>query len=73
MAFFDCWGLIYIHIVPSRAKINSEYIIKALCTLTRHFKKERPEMVSWEWFFLWDHAQVHTAAIVQVWLAANQV
>jgi hypothetical protein len=73
MAFFDCWGLIYIHIVPSRAKINAEYIIKALGTFTRHFKKKRPEMVSREWCFLWDHAPVHTTAIVQAWLAFNQV
>jgi hypothetical protein len=50
MAFFDCRGLIYTHIVP-RAKINAMYIVKALGTFMKHFKKKRPEMVSRERFF----------------------
>ncbi len=39
----------------------------------RHLKKSRPEMVSWEQFFYWDSAPVNTAAVVQAWLATNQV
>jgi hypothetical protein len=33
----------------------------------KHLKKSRPEMVSWERFFHWDNA------VVQAWLATNQV
>jgi histone-lysine N-methyltransferase SETMAR len=73
MAFFDCRGLMYIHVVPRGAKINAMYIVKALDTFMKHFKKKRPEMASREWFFHWDNGPVHTAAVVQDWLAANQI
>jgi histone-lysine N-methyltransferase SETMAR len=73
MAFFDCRGLIYTHIVPRGAKINAMYIMKALGTFMKHFKKKRPEMASREWFIHWDNAPVHTAAVVQDWLAANKI
>ncbi len=45
MAFFDSRGLIYTHIVPRGAKINAMYIVKALGTFMKHFKKKRPEGV----------------------------
>jgi histone-lysine N-methyltransferase SETMAR len=73
MAFFDCRGLIYTHIVPRGAKINAMYIVKALGTFMKHFKKKRPEMASREWFFHRDNAPVHTATVVQDWLAANKI
>jgi hypothetical protein len=39
----------------------------------KHLRKKRPEMVSQNWFFHWDNARVHATAVVQDWLAANQV
>jgi histone-lysine N-methyltransferase SETMAR len=30
-------------------------------------------MVSQEWFFHWDDAPIHTAAVVKTWLAANNI
>jgi hypothetical protein len=30
-------------------------------------------MVAQKWWFHWDNAQVHTAAVVQEWLAARNV
>ncbi len=73
MAYFDCQGLIYTHIILRGAKINAMYIMKALGTYMKHFKKKRPEMASRERFFHWDNVPVHTAAVVQDWLAANQI
>ncbi len=68
IAFFDCRGLIYTHIMSRGAKINTEYIVKALGTFMRQFKKKRPEMESWERFFHWDIVLVHTATVVRLGL-----
>jgi hypothetical protein len=38
-----------------------------------HLKKKRPEMMKGNWFFHWDNAPVHTAAIVKNWLAAKEI
>ncbi len=55
MAFFDCKGLIYTHIVPGGDKVNAIYIVKVLGTFMKHLRKKRPEMVSQDWFFHWDN------------------
>ncbi len=34
---------------------------------------KRPEMMSQQWFFDWDHARVHTAAMVSSWFDAHGV
>jgi len=73
MAFFDNKGLIYTHIVPRGSTINANYIVKVLGIFIKTFKKKRPIMAEQEWFFHWDNAPVHTAAVVQNWLAANSV
>jgi hypothetical protein len=73
MANGDIQGLIYTHIMPKWAKINTHYTVKALGTFMRHLKKKRPDMVSREWFIHWDNAPIHTAALVQLWMAANKV
>jgi histone-lysine N-methyltransferase SETMAR len=73
LAFFDSKGLIYTNIVPRGSMVNANYIVKALGTFMQHLKKKRPEMVSREWFFHWDNAPVHTAAVVKMWLAANNI
>jgi histone-lysine N-methyltransferase SETMAR len=73
LAFFDSKGLIYTNIVPRGSMVNATYIVKALGTFMQHLKKKRPAMVSQEWFFHWDNAPVHTAAVVKTWLAANNI
>jgi len=73
MAFFDSKGLIYTHIVPRGSTINANYIVMTLGKFMKNLKKKRPIMVEQEWFFHWDNAPVHTAAVVKDWLAANSV
>ncbi len=34
---------------------------------------KRPEMMSQQWFFDWDNAHVHTAAVVSSWFDAHGV
>ncbi len=34
---------------------------------------KRPEMISQQWFFDWDNAYVHTAAVVSSWFDAHGV
>ncbi len=73
MAFFDSRGLIYSHIIPKGAKINATYIVMVLGIFLKKLRQKRPEMASREWFFHWDNALVHTPAVVQTWIAANNV
>jgi len=35
------------------------------------FKQKRPVMSQQEWFFHWNHAPVHSAAVVKDWIAAR--
>ncbi len=73
LVFFDAKGVIYTNIVPKGAKVNADYIVKALRVFMRRFRLKRPELAEQEWFFHWDNAPVHTAAKVQEWIAANGV
>ena len=73
LAFFDSKGLIYRNIVPRGSTVNANYILGALNTFIRHFNKKRQEVVGREWFFHWDNAPVHTAAIVKDWFAARAI
>ncbi len=36
-------------------------------------KLKRPEMMSQRWFFDWDNARVHTAAVVSSWFDAHSI
>jgi hypothetical protein len=45
--------------------------VDALSKFLATFKKKRPNMAAQEWFFHWDNAPVHTAAIVKDWMAAR--
>jgi len=73
LAFFDSKGLIYTNIVPRGTTVNSAYILKALAAFLKHFRKKRPALAAGDWFFHWDNAPVHSAAVVQNWLAAKGV
>jgi len=71
LVFFDSKGLIYTHIMPRGALINAKFILVVLGKLLVHLRKKRPEMVKRDWFFPWDNAPVHGAAVVKSWLAAK--
>jgi histone-lysine N-methyltransferase SETMAR len=73
LAFFDSKGLIYRHIVPKGSAVNGKYIVKALGNFLKQLKKKRPEMMEQEWWFHWDNAPVHTAAVVKEWFAAHNI
>ena len=73
IAFFDSKGLIYTLIIPRGATINAAYTVKVLRLFMKNFKSKRPIMAQQEWFFHWDNAPVHTAAVVKDWFAANGI
>jgi histone-lysine N-methyltransferase SETMAR len=73
LAFFYSKGLIYSHIVPKGSAVNRKYIIKALGNFLKQLKKKRPVLVEQEWWFHWDNTPVHTAAVVQEWVAAHNI
>jgi histone-lysine N-methyltransferase SETMAR len=73
LAFFDNKGLVYSHIVARGVPINADYIVKVLGLFMKQLKKKRPVMVAQQWWFHWDNVQVHTAAVVQEWLAAHNI
>ena len=65
LAFFDNKGPIYTNDVPRGTTVNAIYILGALGRFQKAFKKKRPEMAAGEWFFHWDNAPVHSAAVVK--------
>jgi predicted HAD superfamily phosphohydrolase YqeG len=65
MAFFDRKGLIYTHNVPKGQPVNVNQIVSVLGMFLRHLRKKRPELSAQQWWFHWDNAPVHTAAIVK--------
>jgi hypothetical protein len=71
LVFFDNEGLIYTNYVPKSQMVKANYMVDALSKFLATFKKKRPNMVAQEWFFHWDNAPVHTAAIVKDWMAAR--
>ena len=71
LAFFDNKGPIYTNYVPRGTTVNAIYILGALGRFQKVFKQKRPETAAGEWYFHWDNAPVHTAAVVRDWLAAH--
>jgi hypothetical protein len=73
MAFFDSKGLIYTHIVPRGVSINAAYTVKVLNIFYKNLKQKRANLMEQDWFFHWDNAPVHTAAVVQDWFDARYI
>jgi histone-lysine N-methyltransferase SETMAR len=73
LCFFDSKGLIYTNYVPRGTTVNANYIVEALGKFMRIFKEKRPITAQQDWFLHWDNAPVHSAAVVQDWLAARGV
>ena len=63
-AFFDVKVLIYIHYLPRGTMVNANYIVGALRKFLTIFRQKRHVMAVQEWFFQWDNAPVHSAAVV---------
>jgi hypothetical protein len=72
-AFFDSRSLIYTHIASRSATINAPYVVDVLGKFWRSLRLKRPELLSQQWFFHWDNAPVHTAALVSDWIDAHGV
>jgi histone-lysine N-methyltransferase SETMAR len=70
LTFFNK-GLIYTNYVPKVQTVNANFIVETLRKFLATFKKKRPNMAAGEWFFHWDNAPVHTAAVVKDWMAAR--
>ena len=73
LAYFDAKGVIYTDYVPRGKTVNSKYIIESLRRFLKIFKQKRKTTASQEWFLHWDNAPVHSAAIVQEFLAARSI
>ena len=73
LAFFDSKGLIFTNIVPRGSTVNARYIVKVLGIFMKNMRTKRPHMLTRDWFFHWDNAPVHTAAIVRNWFAARDI
>jgi transposase len=53
--------------------VNVKNIIRALGTFLKNLRKKRPEIVKGEWFLHWDNAPVHSAKVVQEFLAKKSI
>jgi histone-lysine N-methyltransferase SETMAR len=73
LAFFDSQGMVYNNYVPRGQTVNAKYIIGALGTFLKNLRKKRPETVKGEWFLHWDNAPVHSAKVVQEFLAKKGI
>jgi histone-lysine N-methyltransferase SETMAR len=73
LAFFDSKSFVYNHIVPNGTALNTNYILVVLGKFMVHLRKKRPETTKGNWFFQWDNAPVHTAAVVKNWQAAKEI
>ncbi len=72
LAFFDSQGMVYTNYVPRGSTVNTKYIIRALGTFLKNLRKMRPETAKGE-FLHWDNAPVHTAKVVQEFLAKKNI
>jgi hypothetical protein len=54
--------------IPKVQTVNSNYIGEAMSRFLAVFKKKQPNMAAGEWFFHWENAPVHTAAVVKDWI-----
>jgi histone-lysine N-methyltransferase SETMAR len=73
LAFFDDQGIVYTNYVPRGVTVNAAYIVNALRRFLKAFRKKRPDLVAGEWFLHWNNVPVHTAEVVQTFLAKNSI
>ncbi len=72
--FFDSKGVIHHEYVLEVQTVNATFYIQVLYRLCKRTARVRPEMWrDWKFFLLHDNARLHTAAIVQQFLAKEGV
>ena len=71
VALFNAKGLIYTNYLPRGTMVNANYIVGALGKSLTIFRQKRHVMAVQEWFFQWDNAPVHSAAVVRDWIPAE--
>jgi hypothetical protein len=64
---------VYNHYVPKGKTVNSTYIVKVLQEFLRQLRKKRPDLESGESFLQWDNDKVHSARLVEEYLAKRGV
>jgi hypothetical protein len=72
LVFFDSKGLIDKNFVPGGRTVNAASIIEALTRFLGVLKEKRPTMTAGKWWFHWDTAPVHTAAVVINYIDGGQ-
>ena len=70
---FDSKGVIYTDYVPRGETVNAQYIIKSLRRFLKIYKDKRSARAGQDWFLHWDNAPVHSAAVVQQFLADRSI
>jgi hypothetical protein len=73
LAFFNSKGLIYTNHMPWGTAVNASCIMDALDWLIKFLKQKKLVMPGTDWWFHWDNAPVHTAAVVTNWVVARQI
>ena len=73
LAYFDSKGVIYTDYVPRGKTVNSQYIIESLRRFLKIYKDKRSARAGQDWFLHWDNAPVHSAAVVQQFLADRSI
>ena len=73
LAYFDSKGVIYTDYVPRGKTVNSQYIIESLGRFLKIYKDKRSARAGQDWFLHWDNAPVHSAAVVQQFLANQSI
>ena len=75
MVFVFCnnKGIIYTNYSLRDTIVNAIYILGSLTVFLQHFKKIRPEMLCRHWVFHWDNESVHTAVVVQEFIAKKSI
>jgi hypothetical protein len=73
LAFFDSKGIIYTNYNAEGDYDGCQLHSGDPGQVHEIFWKKRPVIAEGEWFFYWDNAPVHTAALIQDLLAARQV
>ncbi len=72
--FFDSRGVIHHEYVPEGLTVNAMFYVQVLDHLCKCIARVRPEMwIDRKFFFLYDNAHPHTAAIVQQFLPKKGV
>ena len=67
--FFDSWGMIYMHWVPTGQTVNKEYYVKVLREFRMRFGQKKLALFkSGQWHFHQDNAPIHNSILATDYL-----